>query len=306
MKIKITPKTLLLAGLVSTVPIKIVKTQPIKFTDCVVDTVTFAKKPMKNILVADNFMHKNIDINGDFLCDVSHGFVTSSLIEKGLPEAKVVKCNIFPKSGVNQVVVAQRLNNLFSTILKKIDEGKKFDAINLSLGFSVEYKFLSEKIGVKLNPENIAEYAKKVRKALANANEDFVIQNLSIKEIANILDKMDKITDKGTKIYLAAGNSCDENFNLLMLANNIENVGAVDRKGHFVVYSDRNSLVNRFENGDVCSKVVKGGFDITGDGKLDVKKEETTAFFNFVSPFAIIEGTSFASPRAIVKDFSKK
>ena len=304
MNIKITPKVLLLAGLVSTVPMKILKKQPVQYADCIVDTVSFAKKPAKNILVADNFKTSLIDINGDFLSDVSHGFVTSTIIEQGLPNAKVVKCNIFPSSSIDRCFVVQSLDKLFSSVLKNMDEGKNFDAINLSIGFAVKYQDLSKEVGNKLNSENIASYAKKVKEVLQNKNEQFKIKSLPIKAIMGVIDKMDKISARGTKIYIAAGNSSDATLNLLTLADDVEIVGAVSKKGKFVVYSDRNTLVKRFENGDVYSKVVDGGFDITDDGKLDVKKEETTALFNIVTPFAKLDGTSFATPRALVKDYS--
>lgn len=304
MNIKITSKVLLLAGLVSTVPMKILKKQPVQYADCIVDTVSFAKKPAKNILVADNFKTSLIDINGDFLSDVSHGFVTSTIIEQGLPNAKVVKCNIFPSSSIDKCFVVQSLDKLFSSVLKNMDEGKNFDAINLSIGFAVKYQDLSKEVGNKLNSENIASYAKKVKEVLQNKNEQFKIKSLPIKAIMGVIDKMDKISARGTKIYIAAGNSSDATLNLLALADDVEIVGAVSKKGKFVVYSDRNTLVKRFENGDVCSKVVDGGFDITDDGKLDVKKEETTALFNIMTPFAKLDGTSFATPRALVKDYS--
>ena len=164
MNIKITPKVLLLAGLVSTVPMKILKKQPVQYADCIVDTVSFAKKPAKNILVADNFKTSLIDINGDFLSDVSHGFVTSTIIEQGLPNAKVVKCNIFPSSSIDKCFVVQSLDKLFSSVLKNMDEGKNFDAINLSIGFAVKYQDLSKEVGNKLNSENIASYAKKSKR----------------------------------------------------------------------------------------------------------------------------------------------
>ncbi|MBR5303990.1 MAG: hypothetical protein IKU37_04090 [Candidatus Gastranaerophilales bacterium] len=305
MRLRINPKILLFAGLASTVPMKICKKQSVKFADCIVDTVSFAQKPAKNILVIDNFRSDNIDINGDFLCDVSHGFVTSSMIEKNLPDAKVVKCHIFPEKGINQDFVVNRFDSLLTSVLECIEKGKKFDAINLSLGFSAKYNVLSKKLGFNITPENIAENAQKVRNVMEKADNQLKVQCFSVKKVVGILEKMDKITSKGTKIYIAAGNSSDRCFNLLTLADNIVSVGGVDKKGNFVVYSDRNTLVNRFENGEVISKSVDSGFDFTGDGIADVKKEETSAFFNFATVFARFEGTSFATPRALVKDLLK-
>ena len=305
MNIRFNSKALLVAGLVSIVPAKLCKKQPIKFTNCIVDTVSFASRPVKNILVADEFKINDIDINGDILGDVTHGFVTSSIIEKGLPDAKVVKCDIFPKSGIDRHYVAEHLDKLFTSVLKKMDEGKKFDAINLSIGFPVSYEALSREVNRNLDTANIAYYAKEVKEILHNKNGNFLINLLPMKEIMSVVDKMDTISAKGTKIYIAAGNSSDATFNLLALSDSTNIVGALDRRGRNAIYSDRNTLVNRFENGEIVSKSVKGGFDFTDDGKPDVAKKETTAFFNFTTPFSTCEGTSFATPRAIVKDFSK-
>ena len=305
MKIKIRPTHLLIAGLVSTLPIKTCTKQPIKFVDSVVDTVSFAKKPAKNILVIDNFKMDDIDVNGDILADVSHGFVTSSMIEKNLPDAKVVKCHIFPEKGINHNFIVDKFDSLLVSVLECIEKGKKFDAINLSFGFAARYNVLSKKLGFTITPENIADNAQKVRNMMEKADNQLMIQCLPAKKIAEVLEKMDKITSKGTKIYIAAGNSSDKSLNLLTLANNIVSVGGVNKKRGFVVYSDRNTLVNRYENGEVLSKSVDGGFDFTGDSKADVKKEETTALFNFTTILARFEGTSFATPRALVKDLLK-
>lgn len=306
MKLKLSPTCCILAGILSTGYLKTCKKQPIKITDQIVNTVSATKKPIMNILVADDFKNSTIDIDGDFLSDVSHGFVTSSLIEQGLPNANVIKKNIFPKSTLNSFLTASKLDSLFTSVLENTKKGKIFDAINLSVGFSVKYESLSREVGFELNHENIADFAQDVKQALIERNGNFMIKSKPMKEIVSIIEKMDKISAKGTKIYIAAGNSGDSSFNLLTLADNIINVGAVNNKGNFVTYSDKNTLVNRIENGDICPKAVKGGFDITDDGIADVKKEETTAIFHFTTPFAKFEGTSFASPRALVKDLLKK
>ena len=54
------------------------------------------------------------------------------------------------------------------------------------------------------------------------------------------------------------------------------------------------------ENGKIVMSV-----EDKGVGIADVKKNETTALFRINWPWLGFDGTSFASPRAIVKDLSK-
>ena len=55
MKLKLSPTCCILAGILSTGYLKTCKKQPIKITDQIVNTVSATKKPIMNILVADDF-----------------------------------------------------------------------------------------------------------------------------------------------------------------------------------------------------------------------------------------------------------
>lgn len=286
----------------STMVLKTGLRQEIKVVDRLVNKTEVVQKNIKNIWVVDNFEYSGIDINGDLLADVSHGFVTSSIIEKGLPFANVFKKNIFQHSSNDSV--AKRLDFVLDSALKKIKKGEKIDAINLSIGFAIPYESFSYEMGERLTPENIESLSKQI-KSIMKKKKRFMIQTQPMKRLAKILDKMDSLSAKGVKIYVASGNSYDSKLNILTLADDVVNVGALTKKGEKAFYSDRNSLVNRWENGVVSPKTAGNGFDITGDGVADVKKKETTAIFPMNLPWLEFDGTSFASPRAIVKDFSK-
>ena len=286
----------------STMALKHSLKQDIKVVDRIVNKSELVQKNLKNIWIIDNFKYSAIDINKDLLADVSHGFVTSTIVEKGLPHANVFKKNIFQKHSHDSV--AKRLNLVLDSALKKIKQGEKIDAINLSIGFSVPYESLSSEFGKKLTPENIKNHSKEI-KSLIKKRKSFKIKTQPMKRLAKILDKMDTLSAKGVKIYIASGNSYDLKFNLLTLADDVVNVGALTKRGKKACYSDKNSLINRWEKGVVTPKRAGNGFDITGDGIADVKKDETTALFRINWPWLGFDGTSFAAPRAIVKDFSK-
>ena len=148
--------TSLATGLSATV-LKTGMKQEIKVVDRLVNKSELVQKNVKNIWVIDNFQYPAVDVNGDLLADVSHGFVTSSIIEKGLPFANVFKKNIFQKASHDSV--AKRLDLVLDSALHKIKKGEKIDAINLSMGFSVPYESLSIEMGMKLTPENIKEHS---------------------------------------------------------------------------------------------------------------------------------------------------
>lgn len=293
--------TSLVTGLSATV-LKTGMKQEIKVVDRLVNKSELVQKNVKNIWVIDNFQYPAVDVNGDLLADVSHGFVTSSIIEKGLPFANVFKKNIFQKASHDSV--AKRLDLVLDSALHKIKKGEKIDAINLSMGYSVPYESLSIEMGMKLTPENIKEHSKAV-KSIMKKRRSFRIKTEPMKRLAKVLDKMDSLSAKGVKIYIASGNSYDLKFNLLTLADDVVSVGALTKRGKKACYSDRNSIINRWEKGVVSPKRAGNGFDITGDGIADVKKNETTALFRINWPWLGFDGTSFASPRAIVKDLSK-
>ena len=145
----------------STMALKTGLRQEIKVVDRIVNNTGVVQKNIKNIWVIDNFEYAGVDLNCDLLADVSHGFVTSTIIEKGLPLANVFKKNIFQKPSNDSV--AKRLDMVLDSALKKIKKGEKIDAINLSIGFDVPYESLSSEVGKKLTPENIKEHSKSIK-----------------------------------------------------------------------------------------------------------------------------------------------
>lgn len=262
--------------------------------------------PPKTIFVADNFKRITICADADILPDITHGHATSSLIEQGVKNANVIKKNVSPSVVdiiSNRDKLVRNFDTLFNSIAQSVD--KKFDAINLSCGFDMKIQDLAKELKMNLSAENLASKKQEIKKALVNYQGKCKIYSQPLKEIAKLINLLDSISRKGTKIYISAGNKGKEYLNLINLTNDAINVGALDSKGQKASYSADNSLINRWENGDIFFKKVEGGYDITGDGKADIEFNQVALPIKLkASPFKA-SGTSFSCPRAIVEDLNK-
>jgi hypothetical protein len=173
----------------------------------------------------------------------------------------------------------------------------------MSLGYEYPYDDLSELVGFDVNPENFREQKKRVRDSLATSSYVTNFGN-SFKQIAEVLNKMDSITARETKIYISAGNDGCDALNLLALANGVECVGSRQNNGRKKPYTERHNLVTRYENDEFPIEKTDDGYDITGDGKTDF------TFSQMAFPLTAtheareepLQGTSFATPNAIIKD----
>lgn len=261
------------------------------------NTVPQHSKP--NVAVIDNFDTKNICVDFGYTPDVAHGTVVKRLIEEGLPKAKIdcFKVNT-TKSGTE---VFDGVDNCLGAVLANIKKGQKYDALNLSQSCDIDLKYLSDNVGVEITPENLAQNKKAILKWLSSPKA-----KTSGVKLNSILDKLNKISASGTKVYIGAGNEGKKVFNLFSLANNVKTVGALDNDGKKASYSANNSLVTRWNLGSLKiqkleDKNGKSGFDYTGDGTIDVYSDKTSCPIK-ISSWEELEGTSFSTPRALVRD----
>ena len=205
--------------------------------------------------------------------------------------------------------VSTSLNDVVDNTLKESAKEKKYDAINISLGYSIDFKKLSKALGMEITRENIKSLAKEIKKCLANPKENISVKGQPLPLLSQIIDKMDSISSRGTKFYIGAGNDGKNSVNLLNLVDNAINVGALEKNNKKADFSCDNSLVNRWEISDLDIERVEGGFDITGHGKADVHYDETTFFQKekFKGFYHMpLQGTSFSTPKALVRDFSNR
>ena len=278
--------------------------EPPQPVDKIITEDSFEKQ--KNILIADNFKRASISVDADLIPDISHGTVTSGLIEQGVGNANIIKRNVTPSFSETlsrNKTTHTNFDILFSALSEK---PKIFDAINLSCGIDIKIKKLAKELKMDLTAENLAEKRQEIKNAMNNYKGDYKIFGMTLDKIAKFINLMDTISAKGTKFYISAGNSGIEYVNLLNLTNNSINVGALNYKGEKTQYSSDNSLINRWEAGDVFFKKVKDGYDFTDDDKAEVKFDQVALPIKLkANPFEI-NGTSFSCPRAMIKDFSNK
>ena len=288
------------AGLMTYCAIK----EPLQPVDRIISEDSFEKH--KNILIADDFKRASISVDADLIPEISHGFVTSGLIEQGLENANVIKRNVTPS--FSEVLSKNKTTHAnFNTLFNALSEKPKiFDVINLSCGVDIKIKKLAEELKMNLTAENLAEKQQEIKNAMNNYKGDYKIFGITLDKIAKFINLMDTISAKGTRFYISAGNSGKEYVNLLNLTNNSINVGALNYKGEKTQYSSDNSLINRWEDGDVFFKKVEDGYDFTDDNIAEVKFDQVALPIKLkANPFEI-NGTSFSCPRAIVRDLRDK
>ncbi len=254
-----------------------------------------------NILVLDDFDKKEVFINDDNIPDVSHGEIVADIIEKGLPEYNVERKSFHIYNIQNKSIKENLFNNL-------VNNNKKYDAANISIGLSVDFDVLSAITKINVNKDNIAEKTKELKRFFKNnpditfCNDDFV--PIKMGGIADILEVLDSLNAKGTQLYISSPNDGPFRFNILSLADNSICVGSTDGN-NIKYYSGNNSLIKRFYNDELIINKTSKGYSIDGG--------RTTSFTQAqVSQKSNIEyskkqmGASYATPRVLVMDFCRK
>lgn len=244
------------------------------------------------IAVIDDYSKNTIKIDSDKIADISHGKVVESFIKSGLPNAQITQ--------MSTTVDESSVKNALEYIL---NGQEKYDAINLSKSSDITFQDLSKFIGLKVTAKNVLQNKDEIKKRL------FASSHKDAEYIKDIVNSLEKLSRDGTKIYIAAGNKGNKNFNLYALADGANIVGATKKYGEIAPFSASNMLVNRYERGSFRIKKAKDdngqdGFDITQNHKPDILASETTSKRKKPTLFDL-NGTSFATPQALVKDFRK-
>ncbi|NLF82362.1 MAG: S8 family peptidase [Candidatus Gastranaerophilales bacterium] len=264
----------------------------------------------KRIAIVDDFTNKSVFIDADFKPDLTHGEVVSRFLEEGMPDAELVRFNghciqatddEMPSDEEN-ICFLRSISEQLDKILQDIKNGKTYDAINISLGFDVDFAPYSESFGVSL--QNIASDKKIIKDWILSPEAQK--EHEGWKELGNLIKKLDSISANNIPIYIAAGNKGANFYNLFDLGDNSITVGSLNKKGKKANFSARNSAVDRWEQGvfdikHITDKNSKIGFDYTGDGTVDITDDKTTAWWKLPNPFKLL-GTSVSTPKAIVRD----
>lgn len=246
-----------------------------------------------------------------------------NLLEKGAPEEKLLFGEIAHTIVENpDENYGFNKRNGLKKLAKDVENGARYDAVNLSMGEIIRIEDLAKVTGLPLTRSNLAQYKDKVREWFKNSKLP------SIKKENEQLESIERVTAKGIPFYISGGNSGKNYVNLLSFAKGVTTVGALvgDEKAD---YSANNSLVTKWSQGDYIVNRIedkKGkliGYDINDDNKVDVLAKETSGGENPFnddedSPYPnnkilrnifaseVLSGTSYAAPSAIGEDLREK
>ncbi len=213
---------------------------------------------------------QGIDIDGDGKPDIDQATLYQRIIQSFCPEAAIDliqlgrKAKSFSKSG-DKMLTNTQIITYFDKIRQQLGSGKTPDAILFPLAQSEDFTNIK---GV--NHQNVQKLgAKLIEQLPAEPNGK-----------RSVIEALQQVVEKaqgGLKLYLKAGDEGSESLNWYNLTPGTINVGAKKPgKKKAEPYSAINSLINRFENGTLNIIKVKGGFDITGNGKYDIRDEEVS------------------------------
>lgn len=204
-----------------------------------------------------------IDIDGDSLPDLSHAEVIKRILEAYLPKAKITVKN------PNEFVYTQKTDIL--TLVQRalqwcLDEG--FDYINLSNGPAYHYSRV-QVLHKKMTPENLL----KLKPRFRQENLEGVFSKYP--DTSKIIALLDELVKAGTRLFVSASNDAGT-FNLLHMAEGTDNIGGMTMAYKPVVGFSDNTLLNNYSKAVFNVYKLKRGYDITGDGKVDVLNKEVS------------------------------
>lgn len=244
----------------------------------------------------------DIDLDGDGKGDMAHGNVVASMIKASFENSDVYTFDITQNSAgtTNERLVAS-----LESILDEIKSGScKYDALNMSLSSRITYSDLSKALGKTITKDNVSKYASEIRNWLINEGS-----KNGYTTTAKVVQLLEQIEAAGCDIYIAAANvndGTDDELNLYTLAKSTTSVGANSKSGGKASFSFDNTLIDKWALGEIEVKKVKDsngnfkGYDLNGDGKVDIDKSYTSGGSNLSN--AYLRGTSFASPYQLIQD----
>ena len=245
----------------------------------------------------------DIDLDGDGKGDMAHGNVVASMLKATFQNSDVYTFDITKNSAGS---TNDRLVASLQSILDEIKSGScKYDALNLSLSSRITYSDLSKALGKTITKDNVSKYASEIRNWLVNQGS-----KNGYSTTAKVVQLLEQIEAAGCDIYVAAANvndGSDDELNLYTIATSTTSVGALNKSGSKASFSFNNSLIDKWALGEIEVKKVKdsngnfAGYDINGDGKVDIGKSYTSGGSG-LSTNAYLKGTSFASPYQLIQD----
>ncbi|MGD9581616.1 MAG: hypothetical protein AB7V50_09605 [Vampirovibrionia bacterium] len=247
--------------------------------------ISFAKKVESyNYLVLDDFNSIDIDIDGDDIADLSHGESIKRLITALNPEANVI-CLKAKDMTIDGKFNIKELKNKLTVVLNQLDI-LNLKGINLSIASNYETSTTNIE-GKKISKHNFNHYKKLIADRFIGLTEEIKTNQFYISaqdklfiDTVEIFKIIEKITSKNIPVYVAAGNNGINKYNMFSLAQNCKTVSSTDANGIKSFYSSNIAATDKArgvygitpveENGTII------GYDLIGNGKVDIKAEEVS------------------------------
>ncbi|OGI01384.1 MAG: hypothetical protein A2Y25_02705 [Candidatus Melainabacteria bacterium GWF2_37_15] len=266
-----------------------------------------------SIAIVDDYDCKDIDVNGDFCPDITHGEDTETTLTSNLRVNHVIRRFSIPCNSGNEKLVDNTLLQTFNEL--ESPENKDIKYVNMSLAEEIRFDKLKRKYdkylkdnnlpGEELTPDNIVKnrktvidvFGEKVKPALKS-----IIQKLeNVAKTKNIFIAQHNIYTKDSLEFVDS-----EPF-----AKGIISVGSETQKrqrpefnfpGTTYIYAKGNYKTTPvLKNGTVI------GFDRTEDGKMDIPISKITGH-EIIEQFAgscIKEGANIKDVEATDVDYER-
>ena len=218
----------------------------------------------KTIVIADKFTNNaKAPSIGNFttrqIPNISHGQMVSRFAFVTNPFARYVFVDI----GQDE--------NPYHAMQKVVKEAdvKNVDIVNFSWADLIPVEFYEDFKGK--NSSQFPKIAYKIITEEFGGEEEAKEMFCNIEDNAKIIEDINNLTKSGIKVFISAGNSGEGEFNLALLANGVQGVGALNEQGGFSEFNSSRikMLTPHFERGEYKIKRTKDGINYTGGDYTD-------------------------------------
>lgn len=234
------------------------------------------------VAVVDTFSDKSEDIDGDGVPDLPHGLLVEKILKADGATLDTVQFEVGPGSAMLSGIQAG-----LEAIEHRVAQGERFDAVNLSQALMAPLQYFVN--NTRITGENIKDFRNAVLQDHLDLEKDSPRRFPRATDIGvplpAILDSMERLAQKGVKVYIAGGNEGPGQYNMLNLAKGSIGVSATDAKGKTTPFSADNSLLTKASQGIFSVTKVEGGFDLTGDGTPEVLDSDVSGGEPLVNRF---------------------
>ncbi|MEI7473504.1 MAG: hypothetical protein WCK67_01890 [bacterium] len=256
-------------------------------------------------MIIDDKINKVVDVDGDNIPDVSHLTMCRKMAQAEVGSLRVIAIKI-PTNEAYSIEI-DKLAEKINEAADLIDKGQKVDAVSISISKDMKLSLIGDLMDKKIDSCNVINHKEEMRDwmfnpkialkmsaimeiqspgSTAKLNEEFL-------KVSKVIKAIERITcsDKKIPVFLSAGNSGEEYFNLYSLARNVQTIGATDYNGNLAPFSADNTLMTEFQQGIFNVTPIKNknniiqGFDLLGKGKITIPVYMTSGNKSEVSDY---------------------